>query len=227
MSLKIIVGLGNPGQKYTNTRHNIGFDTVDLIARRLGMTVETLKWKAMVGEAREGADRILLVKPQTYMNKSGESLREIVQFYKVDPSDVLVILDDVDIKLGRIRMRANGSAGTHNGLRSIVQLLGTDQFPRLRVSIGRRPMQMDLADFVLSRYTDAEQKAVEEEMEAAADCALMFVKEGAEAAMNRFNGWVAPSTAHPTEEEKEREAIYEAERAEEDAFLRRAHRCGE
>ena len=147
----IIAGLGNPGKKYENTRHNIGFITLDYLAERHDIQINKIKHKALVGEGRISGQKVLLVKPQTYMNLSGESLREVMDYYKVDIEDLIVIYDDIDLPAGTVRIRKKGSAGTHNGMRSIVQHLGQD-FPRIRMGIGNE-RKGDLADFVLGGFS--------------------------------------------------------------------------
>ena len=134
--MKIIAGLGNPGREYESTKHNVGFMTLDLLADKLGISISKEKFKALIGEGRIGTEKIILVKPQTYMNLSGESIREVVGFYKIDIEDLIVIYDDIDIPAGTLRIRSKGSAGTHNGMRSVVYQLQEDGFPRIRVGIG-------------------------------------------------------------------------------------------
>ncbi|MDY3052585.1 MAG: aminoacyl-tRNA hydrolase [Ndongobacter sp.] len=217
----VIVGLGNPGSRYDGTRHNVGFKAIDELAQRWGIEVRTLKWKSLIGEGRVGSDQVLLVKPQTYMNESGRAIKDIVDFYKLEMTQLIVICDDIDIPLGTIRIRRKGSAGTHNGMRSVVYQLNNDSFPRIKISVGRRPAYMDLAAFVLSQFDAKEQKAVGEEIRCAADAAERVIQNGVEAAMNTYNAWRAPSVPHETAAER---AKREAERAEQDAF--RAVGCG-
>lgn len=184
--MKVIVGLGNPGREYENTKHNMGFQTIDILAENLGIRVSKLKFRALTGEGRIGTEKIILVKPQTYMNLSGESVREIVQFYKIEPEDLVVIYDDIDLPIGTLRIRPKGSAGTHNGMRSIVGQLGDDQFPRIRIGIGTEK-RGDLADFVLSGFRKEEVKTVEDTIRKAADAAVCIVEEDVRTAMDRFN----------------------------------------
>lgn len=217
----VIVGLGNPGSRYDGTRHNIGFRAIDELARRWNIDVRTVKWKSLIGEGRVGSAQVILVKPQTYMNESGRAVKDIADFYKIEMTQLIVICDDIDIPLGTIRIRRRGSAGTHNGMRSIVYQLSDDSFPRIKISVGRRPAYMDLAAFVLSQFDVKEQKAVEEEILCAADAAERMIKEGVESAMNTYNAWRAPSIPHETAAERARR---ETERAEQDAF--RAVGCG-
>jgi PTH1 family peptidyl-tRNA hydrolase len=183
--MKAIVGLGNPGAKYRATRHNIGFAVVDELARRGGVTFESAPVDALI--ARWRAQDTLLGKPLTFMNASGEAVGGLIRYFKIDPADLLVVVDDVQLPLGRLRTRLQGSAGGHNGLKSIIEHLGQD-FKRLRVGVGRGDARRDLADHVLARF-DAEEHAEVERMTArAADAAEMFITSGIEAVMNGFNG---------------------------------------
>lgn len=218
----LIVGLGNPGKRYELTRHNVGFRTIDALAERWGADVSMKKWDAVIGEVRRGTDRILLAKPQTFMNASGKSVAQIMQFYKLEPENLLVLHDDIDIELGHIRIRKKGSAGTHNGLRSVVKELGSDAFGRVKLSVGRRPPFMDLAEFVLSTFEEREKAAIREEIEAAAQAVEQILGEGYDVAMNSYNGWVAPSVPVLSEEEKSQLA---AARAVQAAFHPKA--CGD
>ena len=148
----IIVGLGNPGDKYEKTRHNVGFNVIDLLAKEYSIDVSKLKHKALIGEGRVGTEKVILVKPMTYMNLSGESVVDICNYYNVDLENVIVIYDDIDLDVGKIRIRKKGSGGTHNGMRSIIKCLGSNEFPRVRVGISKPKNGQDLADFVLSRF---------------------------------------------------------------------------
>lgn len=181
----IIAGLGNPGKKYENTRHNIGFITLDFLAERHDIKINKIKHKALVGEGRIAGQKVLLVKPQTYMNLSGESLREVMDYYKVDIEDMIVIYDDIDLDAGAVRIRKKGGPGTHNGMRSIVQHLGTD-FPRIRMGIGK-DRKGDLADFVLGGFTNEDREVLEPAVERAALSIECYVDEGIEKAMNKYN----------------------------------------
>lgn len=185
--MKIIAGLGNPGKEYENTKHNVGFMTLDILADKLGISIQKLKFKALIGEGRIGTEKVILVKPQTYMNLSGESLREIVNFYKVDMEDVIVIYDDIDIEVGSLRIRGKGSAGTHNGMRSVVSQLGDDGFPRIRVGIGGAKGGKDLVHHVISGFTGDDKDKIREAIVKAADAAECIVTDGVSNAMNRFN----------------------------------------
>lgn len=184
----LIAGLGNPGKQYEMTRHNIGFHTIDYIADRLGVNVKKLKHKAIFGEGTIGGEKVLLVKPQTYMNLSGESLVEFVKFYKIPIENVIVISDDIDLPTGRIRIRAKGSAGGHNGLKSIIQMLGGDNFARVRIGVGAPTHEdYDLADFVLGRFGKDEIPVLEDAIVKADKAVAEIIARGAESAMNKFN----------------------------------------
>lgn len=183
----VIVGLGNPGLSYENTRHNMGFLTLDLLAKEHGIDIRTLKWKALIGEGRIGREKVVLVKPQTFMNRSGESVKQVVDFYKLPPENLIVVTDDIDIPFGTVRVKASGSAGTHNGMRNIIQLLQEDGFPRVKVAVGKRPDYMDLAAFVLSRFDKKEVPVIEDEIRLAAQAVEDIVKNGVDFAMNRTN----------------------------------------
>ncbi|MDY5771801.1 MAG: aminoacyl-tRNA hydrolase [Anaerovoracaceae bacterium] len=182
----IIAGLGNPGRKYENTRHNMGFIAVDLLAEKYGIKVDKIKFKALVGEGRIAGRKVLLVKPQTYMNLSGESIREVMSFYKEGIENLIVIYDDIDIPTGTIRVRKKGSAGTHNGMRNIVYLLQDDNFPRIRVGIGS-DKKVDLINYVTGGVTKGEKELLEGALVKAADAAAAIVEKGIEKAMNEYN----------------------------------------
>jgi peptidyl-tRNA hydrolase, PTH1 family len=182
--MKAIVGLGNPGPEYAATRHNVGFEVVDELARR--WQVKLKKWRKVGTLALAKDHDALLMEPTTFMNLSGEAVLSVGSFYKVDPSDWLIVVDDVNLPLGRVRMRKMGSAGGHNGLKSVIQHIGPD-FARLRIGVGRGDPKWDLADHVLSRFDQEERRSVEEAIGRAADAVEMFVAEGIEPAMNRFN----------------------------------------
>ncbi len=186
--MKLIVGLGNPGPKYRGTRHNVGFVTVDELARRADATFESAPAEAMMARVRRFAEPVLLVKPLTFMNLSGYAVGELARYFKVDFADLLVVADDVNLALGRLRARARGSDGGHNGLKSIIAQLGTQEFARLRIGVGRGHEERDLADHVLSRFAPAEQDEIAAAIARAADAAELFVTDGIERVMNRFNG---------------------------------------
>ncbi len=182
--MKAIVGLGNPGREYAGTRHNIGFDVLDEVARR--WHVQLRPWK-LVADVAVVSDRgVVLVEPQTYMNLSGDAVSRIAAFHKLAPTDVLVVVDEVQLPLGRLRVRRNGSAGGHNGLKSITQHIGAE-FPRLRIGVGRGDPKLDLADHVLSKFGREEREAVADLVSRAADAVELFAGEGLDVVMNRFN----------------------------------------
>ncbi len=184
----VIVGLGNPGDKYDHTRHNAGWDVVEVLAQRYSIRLDKNRFKAKAGEGVIGGKRVALIKPQTYMNASGESVVEAINWYKPDSSELVVIYDDVDIPAGSLRIRGGGSAGTHNGMRSIIYLLGKDNFPRVRVGIGKAPEGWELADYVLSHYKSSqERKDAYECYLRAADAVELYIKEGLEASMRSYN----------------------------------------
>ena len=184
----LIVGLGNPGEKYENTRHNVGFQVIDELAERQGKPVQRLKFKALTGLLTIGGEKALVMKPVTYMNLSGEAVRPAADFYKLPPERILVISDDVALAAGRLRIRAKGSAGGHNGLKSIIQHLGTDQFPRVKIGVGEKPHpDYDMADWVLSKFAGEDLKTITEAVKRAADAVACVVKDGPDKAMNRFN----------------------------------------
>ena len=182
----IIVGLGNPGKKYENTRHNMGFQTIDRLAEEYAISVDKIKFKALVGEGRIAGQRVVLVKPQTYMNLSGQSVQEIMHFYKENIENLIVIYDDLDIPAGKIRVRKKGSAGTHNGMRNIVQMLADDGFPRIRVGIGGEK-KGDLIDFVIGGVSKSEMELLREATVQASKAAAAIVEKGIEKAMNEYN----------------------------------------
>ncbi len=158
----IIAGLGNPGNKYEKTRHNVGFEVIDILADRMGVCVEEKKHKALCGRGVLEGQKVLLMKPQTFMNLSGESIRAAVDFYKAEPEQVIIVYDDISLEPGQLRIRAKGSAGGHNGVKNIIAHLGTQVFPRVKVGIGERPRQIDLADYVLSHFSKGEQELMEQ-----------------------------------------------------------------
>lgn len=183
----VVVGLGNPGKTYSSTRHNVGFDTIDLLAERNGIKINKIKFKSVYGEGTIGDRRVILVKPQTYMNNSGETVRDIANFYKLEPENIIVIVDDIDIDFSSVRIKKKGSAGSHNGLKSIIYLLGRDDFPRVKIGIGKKKENQDLASFVLSRFSKEERTDIEESMLIAAEASETIVKYGVERTMNEFN----------------------------------------
>jgi PTH1 family peptidyl-tRNA hydrolase len=185
--MKAIVGLGNPGPKYHGTRHNIGFAVVDELARRAGVTFESAPAEALIARIRAPREPVLLAKPMTFMNASGQAVSGLLRYFRIEPSDLLVVVDEAQLPLARLRAGARGSAGGHNGLKSIVDHLG-QEFSRLRVGVGRGLPERDLADHVLARFDRDEEAEVERMTRAAADAAEMFIGSGIEAVMNGFNG---------------------------------------
>lgn len=185
--MTLVAGLGNPGRRYAGTRHNIGFAVADDVARRAGCGFDQQRSNALVCRLKPGAEGTVLVKPLTMMNLSGEAVGDLARFYKIDPPAILAVVDDVNLPLGRLRLRTGGSAGGHNGLKSLIEHLGTVEFPRLRVGVGRGDPRRDLADHVLARFDPDEEDSVNEAVARAADAVETFLAEGILAAMNRFN----------------------------------------
>ena len=184
----IIAGLGNPSSKYEHTRHNVGFDAIDCIAEKHGIKVEMLKHKALCGAGIINGQKVILVKPQTFMNLSGESLASITNFYKIDPEEELIVIyDDISLDVGRLRLRAKGSAGGHNGIKSIINLLGTDKFKRIKTGVGDKPANYDLADYVLGHFSPSDQKIMNETFEKVNDAVECIISEGMDRAMCKFN----------------------------------------
>jgi PTH1 family peptidyl-tRNA hydrolase len=201
--MKLIVGLGNPGAKYQQTLHNIGFDVLNELARRYQARFDAAPAEALLAKVRGlGDEMVLLAKPLTFMNLSGRAVGDLQRFYKIEPVDLLIVTDDVNLPAGQLRARRGGSAGGHNGLKSIIELLGTDQFPRLRVGVGRGDPQRDLRDRVLGRAAPDEQAILAEATALAADAAEAFVTQGIADVMNRFNRRKAEE-AGPDAESKE------------------------
>lgn len=184
--MHVIVGLGNPGKKYENTRHNIGFITIDQFAQKHGISVNRIKHKALVGEGNVSGQKVILVKPQTYMNLSGNSVREVMAFYKTEIENLIVIYDDIDLPVGKLRIRERGSAGTHNGMRSILYDLGDDGFARIRIGIGAEH-KMELADFVTGGFRKEEVPLMETAVTGAVAALDCMLSEGIKQAMNLYN----------------------------------------
>ena len=185
----LLVCLGNPGDQYENTRHNVGFQVADAVAERHNVPIQRLKFRALTNTITVGEKKVLLMKPVTYMNLSVEAVHEAASFYKVPPERILVVSDEVALAPGKIRVRRSGSAGGHNGLKNIIAHLGTDQFPRIRVGVGQKPHpDYDMADWVLGKFQGEDKKAVEEAVKRAADAAECLIQEGVDKAMNRYNG---------------------------------------
>lgn len=184
----LIVGLGNPGKQYEMTRHNIGFHTIDYIADTNKVKINKLKYKALYGEAVIGGEKVYIVKPQTYMNLSGDSVIEFANFYKIPPENIIVINDDISLDTGRIRVRAKGSAGGHNGLKSIIYQLKSDNFPRVKIGVGApKHEEYDLADFVLGRFTKEEIPVMEAAILKASKAVEEIIRNGPQSAMNKYN----------------------------------------
>lgn len=184
----IIVGLGNPGKQYEGSRHNIGFDVVDALADKYQISILERKHKALIGKGVVAGQKVILVKPLTFMNLSGESVREVLNYYKADEEEELIVVyDDISLAPGGLRIRGKGSAGGHNGIKSIIQHLGHDTFLRIKVGVGEKPKGWDLADHVLGRFTTEERKQVDETVEVAVKAIEIMVTEGMEAAMNQCN----------------------------------------
>jgi len=183
----LIVGLGNPGSKYAHTRHNVGFDVMDALSKKLGVSINRERDNALTGECFVGGQKVILALPQTYMNLSGEAVLPLANYYKIPPENLLVVYDDIDLPQGHIRIRKNGSAGTHNGMRSIVGLLGYENFPRLRVGVGQKREGYELADWVLGHYIGEEQETADKAFELAADAIVDYIHNGIESAMRTYN----------------------------------------
>lgn len=183
----LIVGLGNIGSQYDMTRHNAGFAALASLKEKSGISLSRKRFDALVGEGTIGSERVLLAEPQTYMNNSGIAISQLAKFYKIPASDILVLVDDIDLPLGQLRMRAKGGPGTHNGMRSIVDHLGSGDFPRIRIGVGKPPAGWDLADFVLAKLRGDDAETFLSAAERAAQAAELFVREGAESAMRCCN----------------------------------------
>lgn len=184
----LIVGLGNPGREYQNTRHNIGYDVIDRLAETENLSVMDKKHRAIIGKGMIAGQKCILAKPVTYMNLSGESVRELVDYYKVDETDELIVIsDDISLDVGQLRVRKKGSAGGHNGLKNIILHLGHDKFMRVKMGVGEKPKGWDLVDYVLGHFPDEERKIMNEVCDRAVEAIRMMVNGEADAAMNRFN----------------------------------------
>lgn len=185
--MKIIVGLGNPGRQYEGTRHNVGFSVIYNISDAYNIKVDTLKHKALIGKGVMEGQKVILAMPVTYMNLSGESVRELMNYYKCTAEDIIVIYDDISLEVGRLRVRTKGSAGGHNGIKNIISQLGTDEFDRIKVGVGEKPPKMDLADYVLGHFSKEEQPMIRDSVDRAKQAAAVILAEGADKAMNQFN----------------------------------------
>ena len=184
----LLVCLGNPGKEYANTRHNIGFLAADALEKRTGVKFNKLKYRALTGEVTLGGQRVLVVKPQTYMNLSGEAVKLAGGFYKIPPERILVLYDDVSLPLGKLRIRASGSAGGHNGIKNIIAHLGTDAFPRIKVGVGAPAQPDGMVDWVIGSFTASERKVVDAAIDKALDAAECLIAHGVSEAQNRYNG---------------------------------------
>ena len=186
--MKVIVGLGNPGEKYEHSRHNAGFDVISILSAKLNTPVKKLKFQGVMGETQLNGEKLVLIKPQTFMNLSGMTESDALSWYKLEPRDMLLIVDDIDLPFGQVRIRPKGGPGTHNGLRHIVQCTATGDFPRVRVGMGAPPPGWDLADWVLSKFqTEQDRKIAFDAYLLAADAALCWAEHGIDQAMNRYN----------------------------------------
>ena len=187
----LLVGLGNPGDHYAKTRHNVGFRAIDALAKRLGVKVDRAKFRGLYGQAVFEGQKLILLKPQTFMNNSGLSVMDAARFYKLPPERVIVIFDDISLDVGRLRVRADGSAGGHNGIKSIIGGLNSQAFPRVKIGVGAKPHpDYELADWVLSNFSASEETMLAPAIERAAEAALAVLTDGVPAAANRFNGVV-------------------------------------
>ena len=185
--MKLIVGLGNPGSQYGGTRHNLGFEVVDEVARRRGLAFESSPGNAVMARERGPDAQLILAKPMTFMNRSGEAVGVLSRYFRVETGDILIVVDDANLPLGRLRARPNGSDGGHNGLRSVILALATLEFPRVKMGVGRGETQRDLADHVLSRFSSDERATIDEMTMRAADAVELFMESGITTVMNRFN----------------------------------------
>ena len=185
----LIVGLGNPGREYEKTRHNAGFRALDILAQKLGCKVDKAKFQGLYGQVNHQGRKLLLLKPQTFMNLSGKSVLQLSAFFHVPPQNIIVLFDDISLEPGRLRLRKDGSAGGHNGIKSIIAELGSQDFPRVKIGVGAKPHpEFDLADWVLSAFSAQEEKALQPALERAADAALAIVELGIPEASNRYGG---------------------------------------
>lgn len=185
----LIVGLGNPGKDYARTRHNCGFRAIDLLAQDLGCKIDKAKFQGLYGQVVRNGKKLYLLKPQTYMNLSGRSVLQLSAYYNIPPQRIIVMFDDISLAPGRLRVRADGSAGGHNGIKSIIESLGCQDFPRVKIGVGAKPhAEQDLADWVLSTFSASEEKALEPALKNAGEAALCIIENNVPTAANRFNG---------------------------------------
>lgn len=186
----LIVGLGNPGSKYVNTRHNCGFRAIDRLAEKLGCKIDKGKFQGLYGQINYADKKLFLLKPQTYMNNSGVSVLQLSAYFNIPPQRIIVMFDDISLATGRLRIRGEGSAGGHNGIKSIIAQLGSQNFPRVKIGVGGKPSDdQDLADWVLSAFSPSDEKAISEALENAAEAALSIIDRGVQESANRFNGY--------------------------------------
>lgn len=183
----LIIGLGNPGKRYDGTRHNVGFEVIDVLSREYGIPVTKIKHKAVIGEGKIAGHKVILVKPQTFMNLSGESVQSLLAYYDIPIENLFVIYDDIDTDVGRLRIRKKGSAGTHNGMKSIIYLIKNDNFPRFRIGVGAPKGKMDLADYVLGHFTKEEMPIMVDVIKETAEAIVDALESTVDHAMNRFN----------------------------------------
>lgn len=185
----LIVGLGNPGKDYVRTRHNCGFRAIDLLAEKLGCKIDKAKFQGLYGQVVRDGKKLYLLKPQTYMNLSGRSVLQMSAYYQIPPQRIIVIFDDISLPIGKLRVRADGSAGGHNGIKSIIESLGSQDFPRVKIGVGAKPHpEQDLADWVLSSFSALEEKALETALQNAGEAALCITENDVQTSANRFNG---------------------------------------
>lgn len=185
--MKIIAGLGNPDREYAGTRHNIGFDAITAISDKTGISVTEKKFKALIGKGTICGQKVILMKPQTYMNLSGEAIIEAMNFFKLEPKDVCIVYDDVNLDPGFIRVRERGSAGGHNGIKNIISHLGSEDFPRIRIGVGEKPKEWDLKDYVMGHFSGEDEVKIRAALEDAVTAAELFVIDDVAKAMNTFN----------------------------------------
>ncbi len=183
----LIAGLGNPGAEYENTRHNAGFMAVSELARQLDIEIDKRRFLGYTGSGFIGDEKVILLKPQTYMNASGQSIRMAADYYQLEPDHIVAVYDDIDLNLGNIRVRAKGSAGGHNGMKSIIACLGTQNFPRVRIGTGEKPSQISLIDYVLGHFSSAEEEIISRAACLAAEAVQVLITDGTDEAMNRYN----------------------------------------
>ncbi len=185
--MKLIVGLGNPGKEYEETRHNIGFKVVDFFAAHKGVAFGKGREQVLNAEFNHDGEKVLIIKPQTYMNLSGQAVGSLARWHKIEPADIIIIYDDLDLPLGQLRIRARGSAGGHNGMKSLIAHLNTEDFPRIRVGVGRPPVDAQTVDYVLSKFLPAEREAIQQAVLQAAEAIQLWLDEGLTAAMNHYS----------------------------------------